>query len=36
MIELELLEPSLFLAHVPGAADRLVAAIARLLTSAPG
>ncbi|HVG99742.1 MAG TPA: hypothetical protein VM844_03180 [Miltoncostaeaceae bacterium] len=36
VIELELLEPSLFLAHVPGTAERLVGAIARRLTSAPG
>lgn len=36
VIELELLEPSLFLAHVPGTAERLAAAIARRLTSAPG
>jgi hypothetical protein len=33
VIELELLEPSLFLAHVPGTAERLVAAIARRLTT---
>ena len=36
VIELELLEPSLFLAHVPAAAERLVGAIAARLTSAPG
>ena len=39
MLELELLEPSLFLAHAPGAADRLAAAIAGRLSggsSAPG
>jgi glutathione synthase/RimK-type ligase-like ATP-grasp enzyme len=36
VIELELLEPSLFLAHVPGAADRLAAAVAARLTSGPG
>ncbi len=35
VIELELLEPSLFLAEDGGAADRLAAAIARRLTSAP-
>jgi len=42
VIELELLEPSLFLAHAPAAADRLAAAIAERLSrrrtssSAPG
>ncbi len=36
VIELELLEPSLFLAHAPAAADRLAAAIAARLTSARG
>ena len=36
VIELELLEPSLFLAHVAGAADRLAAAVAARLTSGPG
>jgi hypothetical protein len=35
VIELELLEPSLFLAFVPGAADRLAAAMAARLTSGP-
>jgi hypothetical protein len=34
VIELELLEPSLFLAHVPGTAERLVGAIARRLSTA--
>ena len=36
VIELELLEPSLFLAHAPAAADRLAGAIAERLTSVPG
>jgi glutathione synthase/RimK-type ligase-like ATP-grasp enzyme len=36
VIELELLEPSLFLASAPGAADRLAGAIAARLTSGPG
>jgi glutathione synthase/RimK-type ligase-like ATP-grasp enzyme len=36
VIEVELLEPSLFLAQAPGAADRLAAAIAARLTSGPG
>jgi glutathione synthase/RimK-type ligase-like ATP-grasp enzyme len=36
VIELELLEPSLFLTHAPGAADRLAEAIAARLTSVPG
>ncbi len=36
LIELELVEPSLFLAHAPGAADRLATAIAARLTSARG
>jgi glutathione synthase/RimK-type ligase-like ATP-grasp enzyme len=36
VIELELLEPSLFLAHAPGAADRLAEAIAARLTTVPG
>jgi hypothetical protein len=36
VMELELLEPSLFLAFVPGAADRLAGAIAARLTNGPG
>jgi glutathione synthase/RimK-type ligase-like ATP-grasp enzyme len=36
LIELELAEPSLFLAHAPGAAERLADAIAARLTSATG
>jgi len=35
VLELELLEPSLFLAHAPGAADRLAAAIAGRLIGGP-
>jgi hypothetical protein len=35
VIELELVEPSLFLAHAPAAAGRLADAIAARLTSAP-
>ena len=36
-MELELVEPSLFLAHAPGAADRVAAAIrSRLESSGPG
>jgi glutathione synthase/RimK-type ligase-like ATP-grasp enzyme len=35
VIELELVEPSLFLAHAPGGAERLAGEIAARLTSAP-
>lgn len=36
VLELELVEPSLFLAHAPGAADRVAAAIAARLSPGPG